>query len=228
MKSRCCSREILSGFFIILVVPVKLRNTEWLVEYATTHERGSGLALASTLKRRRTECTIRELCTRQLAALSQFVNITFQHSSDTHRHPDPRRYKVAGATLMALGCNGPELFTNFIAIFITHSAVGVGTIVGSEIFNLLCIVGGSIVCCPKLPLLLEKPPFIRDCAFYGVSIVMLQFTLRDGLVTLPEALTLLAMCGVYATSVAMTAPFLEWWEKRNGGGGSAVAGKFLS
>lgn len=53
---------------------------------------------------------------------------------------------VAGATLMALGCNGPELFTNLIAIFVTHSDLGVGTIVGSEIFNLLCIVGGQYNC----------------------------------------------------------------------------------
>ena len=43
------------------------------------------------------------------------------------------------------GCNGPEMFTNFIALFITHSDVGIGTIVGSEIFNLLLIVGGSIL-----------------------------------------------------------------------------------
>ncbi|CAD7929998.1 unnamed protein product [Amoebophrya sp. A25] len=111
---------------------------------------------------------------------------------------------VAGATLMALGCNGPELFTNFIAIFITHNDVGVGTIVGSEIFNLLCIVGGSIVACPKLPLELEKAPFVRDCAFYAVSILMLAWTLADGEVTTPEAVSLLVMCGVYAVTVAMT------------------------
>ena len=40
---------------------------------------------------------------------------------------------MQGATLMALGCNGPELFTNFISIFITHSDVGVGTIVRASL-----------------------------------------------------------------------------------------------
>lgn len=116
---------------------------------------------------------------------------------------------VAGATLMALGCNGPELFTNFIAIFITHNDVGVGTIVGSEIFNLLCIVGGSIIACPVLPLLVEKPAFIRDCSFYALSIGLLAWTLADGKVVFYEALTLLICCALYALCVAGTKPFMD-------------------
>ncbi|CAD7923613.1 unnamed protein product [Amoebophrya sp. A120] len=116
---------------------------------------------------------------------------------------------VAGATLMALGCNGPELFTNFIAIFITHNDVGVGTIVGSEIFNLLCIVGGSIVACPVLPLEIEKAPFVRDCAFYALSIVLLAWALQDSVIVLHEAVTLLVMCAVYAICVTLTKPFMD-------------------
>jgi Ca2+/Na+ antiporter len=42
---------------------------------------------------------------------------------------------VAGATLMAAGASSPELFSSFVSLFITHSALGLGTIVGSEIFN---------------------------------------------------------------------------------------------
>ena len=51
---------------------------------------------------------------------------------------------VAGATLMAAGASAPELFSNIVSIFITHSALGMGTIVGSEIFNQLVICGGAI------------------------------------------------------------------------------------
>ena len=42
---------------------------------------------------------------------------------------------VAGATLMAAGASSPELFSSIVSLFITHSALGLGTIVGSEIFN---------------------------------------------------------------------------------------------
>uniref|UniRef100_A0A4W3GY29 Sodium/calcium exchanger membrane region domain-containing protein n=1 Tax=Callorhinchus milii TaxID=7868 RepID=A0A4W3GY29_CALMI len=50
---------------------------------------------------------------------------------------------VAGATFMAAGSSAPELRTfMFLAgVFITHGDVGVGTIVGSAVFNILCIIG---------------------------------------------------------------------------------------
>uniref|UniRef100_A0A8C7UXQ6 Sodium/calcium exchanger membrane region domain-containing protein n=1 Tax=Oncorhynchus mykiss TaxID=8022 RepID=A0A8C7UXQ6_ONCMY len=48
---------------------------------------------------------------------------------------------VAGATFMAAGSSAPELFASIIGVFITHGDVGVGTIVGSAVFNILCIIG---------------------------------------------------------------------------------------
>ena len=51
---------------------------------------------------------------------------------------------VAGATFMAAGASSPEMFAAFISLFITHSALGVGTIIGSELFNHLIICAGSI------------------------------------------------------------------------------------
>ncbi|OWK08908.1 hypothetical protein Celaphus_00015487, partial [Cervus elaphus hippelaphus] len=44
---------------------------------------------------------------------------------------------VAGATFMAAGSSTPELFASVIGVFITHGDVGVGTIVGSAVFNIL-------------------------------------------------------------------------------------------
>lgn len=44
---------------------------------------------------------------------------------------------VAGATFMALATCTPELFTNLIGTFITDSDLGVGTVVGSAVFNTL-------------------------------------------------------------------------------------------
>mmetsp|Transcript_24995 Transcript_24995/g.36689 ORF Transcript_24995/g.36689 Transcript_24995/m.36689 type:complete len:116 (-) Transcript_24995:2039-2386(-) len=52
---------------------------------------------------------------------------------------------VAGATLMAAGASSPELFSSIVALFITHSALGLGTVVGSEIFNQLIICAGAVL-----------------------------------------------------------------------------------
>jgi len=35
---------------------------------------------------------------------------------------------IAGATLMAAGASSPELFSSFVSLFITHSALGLGTV----------------------------------------------------------------------------------------------------
>ena len=49
---------------------------------------------------------------------------------------------VAGATFMAAGASSPEMFAAFVSLFITHTSLGIGTIIGSEIFNHLCICAG--------------------------------------------------------------------------------------
>ena len=48
---------------------------------------------------------------------------------------------VAGATFMAAGGSAPELFTSIIGVFIAFSDVGIGTIVGSAVFNILFVIG---------------------------------------------------------------------------------------
>ena len=52
---------------------------------------------------------------------------------------------VAGATLMAAGASFPELFSSIIALFVTHSSLGLGTIVGSKIFNQLIKCAGAML-----------------------------------------------------------------------------------
>ena len=52
-------------------------------------------------------------------------------------------------------------------------------VVGSEIFNLLIIVGLTISAAPVVPLALERVPFARDCFFYALSIGLLYWALLD-------------------------------------------------
>ncbi|XP_008585463.1 PREDICTED: sodium/potassium/calcium exchanger 3 [Galeopterus variegatus] len=79
---------------------------------------------------------------------------------------------VAGATFMAAGSSAPELFTSVIGVFITKGDVGVGTIVGSAVFNILCIIGvcglfaGQVVA-------LSSWCLLRDSIYYTLSVVAL-------------------------------------------------------
>ena len=41
---------------------------------------------------------------------------------------------------MAAGGSAPELFTSIIGVFIAKSDVGIGTIVGSAVFNILFVI----------------------------------------------------------------------------------------
>ena len=75
---------------------------------------------------------------------------------------------VAGATFMAAGSSAPELFTS-LAGATRGSDVGVGTIVGSAVFNLLVIVALSAALAGQI-LNLDWRPLTRDSCFYALSI----------------------------------------------------------
>jgi Ca2+/Na+ antiporter len=85
---------------------------------------------------------------------------------------------VAGATFMAAGASSPEMFTSFIALFVNHSAIGVGTVVGSEIFNHMVICAGSVLYSETGVLQLEKYLFTRDVLAYVVALLALIWALK--------------------------------------------------
>uniref|UniRef100_A0A3Q0RMK6 Solute carrier family 24 member 3 n=1 Tax=Amphilophus citrinellus TaxID=61819 RepID=A0A3Q0RMK6_AMPCI len=76
---------------------------------------------------------------------------------------------VAGATFMAAGSSAPELFTSVIGVFITKGDVGVGTIVGSAVFNILCIIGVCGIFAVQV-IRLSCWPLLRDSLYYTLSI----------------------------------------------------------
>jgi sodium/potassium/calcium exchanger 4 len=105
---------------------------------------------------------------------------------------------VAGATFMAAGSSAPELFTAMADAFGTHNSIGVGTIVGSAVFNLVCICGLSAAV-PGEALDLDWRPLARDSAFYFSAIVILVVTLMDGEITGFEAFGFLLAYASYIT-----------------------------
>ena len=49
--------------------------------------------------------------------------------------------KIIGLTVIAVGTSLPELITSIIAIRKGHSDIGIGNIIGSNIYNILMIMG---------------------------------------------------------------------------------------
>ncbi|XP_068571023.1 sodium/potassium/calcium exchanger 3 isoform X2 [Cebidichthys violaceus] len=103
---------------------------------------------------------------------------------------------VAGATFMAAGSSAPELFTSLIGVFITKGDVGVGTIVGSAVFNILVIIGLCGIFSGQ-PISLSWWPLFRDAVFYILSIVVLIMVIYDEKVLWWETIILISMYGIY-------------------------------
>ncbi|XP_074504774.1 sodium/potassium/calcium exchanger 3-like [Sebastes fasciatus] len=103
---------------------------------------------------------------------------------------------VAGATFMAAGSSAPELFTSLIGVFITKGDVGVGTIVGSAVFNILVIIGLCGIFAGQ-PISLSWWPLFRDSSFYILSIILLILVIYDEKVMWWETIILMSTYGIY-------------------------------
>uniref|UniRef100_A0A8C2DML3 Solute carrier family 24 member 4a n=1 Tax=Cyprinus carpio TaxID=7962 RepID=A0A8C2DML3_CYPCA len=99
---------------------------------------------------------------------------------------------VAGATFMAAGSSAPELFASIIGVFITHGDVGVGTIVGSAVFNILCIIGVCGIFAGQV-VFLTKYAVFRDSIYYILSVVALIAFIYDDKILWWESLILIVM-----------------------------------
>ncbi|NXM67779.1 NCKX2 protein, partial [Serilophus lunatus] len=105
---------------------------------------------------------------------------------------------VAGATFMAAGGSAPELFTSLIGVFISHSNVGIGTIVGSAVFNILFVIGMCALFSREI-LNLTWWPLFRDMSFYIIDLVLLIIFFLDNLIMWWESVTLLTAYFFYVT-----------------------------
>ena len=107
---------------------------------------------------------------------------------------------AAGATLMAIGSSAPELFVAILALIKpgNHAAIGIGTIVGSALFNILVIVGAAAIVRKAV---LSWQPVIRDTLFYSISIIILLLVFRDGQIVLHEAIIFLIIYIIYIIAV---------------------------
>jgi len=117
--------------------------------------------------------------------------------------------------LMAIGSSAPELFISIIALLKGggHEIIGISTIIGSSLFNLLVIIG--IVAFVKKAKLV-KQPVIRDMIFYALGVIVLIAVIINGSIGLVEALVLLALYLVYVYSVVK---WRKWFPYQDNGKG---------
>ncbi|XP_067276573.1 sodium/potassium/calcium exchanger 1 isoform X1 [Pseudorasbora parva] len=105
---------------------------------------------------------------------------------------------VAGATFMAAGGSAPELFTSLIGVFISHSNVGIGTIVGSAVFNILFVIGMCALFSREM-LHLTWWPLFRDVSFYIIDLIMLIIFFLDNTIMWWESMMLVCGYALYVT-----------------------------
>lgn len=92
---------------------------------------------------------------------------------------------VLGASVAAICTSAPEFGSSAFSVAEGHPAIGLGTIVGSAIFNITVIIG-VIALLGKYKL--SKRVFYRDGLFYLLTVVIAVFSVMDGVVTRFEAI----------------------------------------
>ena len=116
---------------------------------------------------------------------------------------------VAGATFMAAGTSSPEFFTSIIGTFITTSDLGIGTIVGSAVFNIFGVIAvcGLFAGCK---IKLEWYSVTRDCLVYGITVLLLFICLEDEKVHLWESCCMVALYLFYITIMFYNIKIESW------------------
>jgi len=104
--------------------------------------------------------------------------------------------KIIGATIVAAGTSFPELATSVVAAYKHHDDIAVGNVVGSNIFNLLFIMGVSGLIRPVG----YSPAFNTDLSFLLVASLFFltaMFTGEKGKLDRWEAAILLTLFPLY-------------------------------
>jgi cation:H+ antiporter len=104
---------------------------------------------------------------------------------------------VIGATVVAVGTSIPELATTVIAQVRGHAEIGLGTVLGSNIFNGLWIVGIAAIVSP-IPV--DWHTLVVGLGF-GAITVALVFPARDGRLGRRRGMLLLALYAVYVSTI---------------------------
>nr|NP_001025451.1 sodium/potassium/calcium exchanger 5 precursor [Danio rerio]AAY89722.1 K-dependent Na,Ca exchanger 5 [Danio rerio] len=120
---------------------------------------------------------------------------------------------VAGATFMAAGSSAPELVTAFLGVFVTKGDIGVSTIMGSAVYNLLCICAACGLLSSAVGRLSCWPLF-RDCVAYAISVAAVIAIISDNRVYWYDGACLLLVYGVYVAVLCFDLRISEYVMQR--------------
>lgn len=115
---------------------------------------------------------------------------------------------VAGASVAAMVSSAPEMGTSIFSVVEGHPDIGMGTIVGSAIFNISLLIAISLW---VKKCVLDERVLKRDGLYYLLAVAVTIAAIMDGVLTRWEALTWFLLYVVY----------FIWLFK------DAIAGKFV-
>mmetsp|Transcript_25232 Transcript_25232/g.27541 ORF Transcript_25232/g.27541 Transcript_25232/m.27541 type:complete len:724 (+) Transcript_25232:247-2418(+) len=88
---------------------------------------------------------------------------------------------IAGAIYIGTGLSLPVLFVSFIGLFISNSAIGVGTVVGGDIFNHMINIAMSILASPDRTMKIDRLVTTREVFCYMLSCLLVIWAVREDL-----------------------------------------------
>ena len=101
---------------------------------------------------------------------------------------------VIGLTVVAAGTSLPELATSVVAAFRKQSDIAIGNVVGSNIFNILCILG---VTATVSPISSSGIGLLDAGVMLFLGLLLLPFALTGRRISRPEGAVFLGVYGVY-------------------------------
>jgi len=113
---------------------------------------------------------------------------------------------VIGLTVVALGTSTPELAVRVKAALAGSFAISLENVVGSNIFNILCILGVSSL---VHPIEMAGISFIDAGVTIAIAIMILPMARSGFLLTRWEGTILLAVYGGYVYYLSGAAPYLD-------------------
>ncbi|MEM9805811.1 MAG: calcium/sodium antiporter [Cyanobacteria bacterium P01_D01_bin.56] len=111
---------------------------------------------------------------------------------------------IIGLTVVALGTSLPELATSMVATFRGERDIAVGNVVGSNIFNILVVLGVTSALAPAGGIQMEPSVMAFDIpVMIGVAIMCFPICFNDNLVSRWEGMLLLIYYLAYTLYLVM-------------------------
>ena len=109
---------------------------------------------------------------------------------------------IIGLTIVAMGTSAPEAAVSITAGLSGSNELALSNVIGSNIFNLILIVG---VCAIIKPFIVDSSIIKRDFPLAIISSVILFIFLQDGKLSRLEGIILLTLMAIYLLFTVMSA-----------------------